>query len=135
MDPSVIYKLLPAEEWEIAESAGVFVGSAIDVRDGFIHFSTAAQAPETARRHFAGRTGLTLLAVATAPLGDALRWEPSRGGELFPHLYADLPVDAVVGSAELPDAARPDAVGDDGGPGAGAGEDIARAVADAIARW
>ncbi|HSA50166.1 MAG TPA: DUF952 domain-containing protein [Yinghuangia sp.] len=127
MDPSVIYKLLPVKEWEVAESTGVFSGSEVDVRDGFIHFSTADQVTETARRHFAGRTGLTLLAVATAPLGEALRWELSRGGELFPHLYAGLPVAAVVGAAELPDPARSDRPED-------AEAAIARAVANALAR-
>lgn len=120
MDPSVIYKLLPSREWETAESAGVFAGSEVDLRDGYIHFSTAEQVRETARRHFAGRTGLTLLAVDTRRLGDALRWEPSRGGDLFPHLYADLPVDAVTWVAELPDAVLDD--------------DAAESPADAIAR-
>jgi uncharacterized protein (DUF952 family) len=125
MDPSVIYKLLPAAEWETAESAGVFTGSAVDVEDGFMHFSTAAQVAETARRHFAGHTRLTLLAVDPAALGDALRWEPSRGGDLFPHLYADLPVAAVVRAVDLPDPA-PDAA-------ESPGDAVARTVTAALA--
>lgn len=147
MDPSVIYKLLPASEWESAEAAGVFVGSDVDRRDGYIHFSTAAQVGETARRHFAGRTGLTLLAVDATRLGDALRWEPSRGGDLFPHLYGDLPTDAVTRVAELPDAvlegddkardekARDDKAPDEKAPdGATPGDAVARAVAEALSR-
>ncbi|NUP32612.1 MAG: DUF952 domain-containing protein [Streptomycetaceae bacterium] len=120
MDPAAIYKLLPAEEWESAQTAGVFAGSEVDARDGFIHFSTAAQVEETARRHFAGRTGLTLLAVDPAVLGAALRWEVSRGGAEFPHLYAGLPVAAVTRAVELSDAL----LGQDDGP--------ARAVAAAL---
>jgi uncharacterized protein (DUF952 family) len=98
----VIYKLLPISEWDQAREAGRFTGSAVDRQDGFIHFSAADQVVETARRHFAGATGLTLLTVDPARLGDALRWEPSRGGALFPHLYAPLPVDAVVAAEALP---------------------------------
>lgn len=85
-----IYKILPRTEWAAAQAAGRFEGSAVDRRDGYIHFSTAAQAPETARRHFAGQAGLVVLEVEGDDLGAALRWEPSRGGDLFPHLYADL---------------------------------------------
>lgn len=121
MDPAAIYKLLPAEEWESAQSAGTFAGSDVDVRDGFIHFSTAGQVEETARRHFAGRTGLTLLAVDPAALGAALRWEVSRGGAEFPHLYAELPVAAVTGAVDLSDGL----LAEDDGP--------ARAVAAALA--
>ncbi len=87
---SLIYKILSAEAWKAAQAAGVFHGAAIDLTDGYIHFSTAAQAQETARRHFVGKTGLMLLTVETDDLGEALRWEPSRGGDLFPHLYAPL---------------------------------------------
>ena len=89
----MIYKIAGDEEWRSAERAGVYEGSEADRRDGFIHFSTASQVDETARRHFAGRTDLLLIAVATEGLD--LRWEPSRGGELFPHLYRALPLSAV----------------------------------------
>lgn len=87
---SLIYKILPKAEWGAALAAGRFEGSGIDLADGYIHFSTAAQAVETARRHFAGREGLVVVAFDTADLGEALRWEPSRGGDLFPHLYGPL---------------------------------------------
>jgi len=90
-----IYKILARAEWEAALQAGRFTGSAVDLADGYIHFSTAAQAPETAARHFAGQDGLVVLEVEADDLGEALRWEPSRGGDLFPHLYADLEAKAV----------------------------------------
>ncbi|MEQ1871514.1 MAG: DUF952 domain-containing protein [Vicinamibacterales bacterium] len=93
-DHALIYKIVSAEEWRVAEGAGVFDGSAVDRRDGFIHFSTASQVAETARRHFADQADLLLVAVRTADL--ELRWEPSRGGALFPHLYGALPLRAVV---------------------------------------
>lgn len=104
-----IYKILSRAEWAAAQAAGAFEGSAVDRADGFIHFSTAAQAPETARRHFAGRPDLLVLEVEADDLGPALKWEPSRGGDLFPHLYAPLPVAAVRGVAEAP-------LGEDGVP-------------------
>lgn len=97
-----IYKIMTADEWAAARAAGVYEGSAHDRRDGFIHFSTAAQAAETAAKHFAGQAGLVVLAVDAAGLGTALKWEPSRGGALFPHLYGALPVSAVVAVDELP---------------------------------
>ena len=97
----VVYKIVAADEWREAEAAGVFVGAAIDRADGFIHFSTAEQAPETAAKWFAGRADLTLAAVDADALGSDLRWEPSRGGALFPHLYAPLPMSAVVWSRPL----------------------------------
>ena len=90
-----IYKILPRAEWAAAEAAGRFEGSAVDHADGFIHFSTAAQAGETARRYFAGLADLVVLEVEAADLGAALRWEPSRGGDLFPHLYDPLSVSQV----------------------------------------
>ena len=80
-------KIVATEEWTEAEAAGVFTGAAVDRADGFIHFSTAEQAPETAAKWFAGRDDLTLAAIDAEALGEALRWEPSRGGALFPHLY------------------------------------------------
>jgi uncharacterized protein (DUF952 family) len=91
----VVFKLIDRRSWRAADAAGTFLGSAADARDGFIHFSTAAQVRETAARHFAGHRDLLLVAVETAALGDALRWEPSRGGDLFPHLYGALPLSAV----------------------------------------
>ncbi|MES2752013.1 MAG: DUF952 domain-containing protein [Pseudomonadota bacterium] len=111
----VIYKICPASAWREAERQGVFRGSADDRRDGFIHFSTASQVAGTAQKHFSGQTGLFLIAVDAGALGDALRWEPSRGGELFPHLYGELDLGAVTnildlrarsdGSHELPELA------------------------------
>ncbi|HVY29057.1 MAG TPA: DUF952 domain-containing protein [Polyangiaceae bacterium] len=103
--PRTIYRLLAAADWEQARAAGRFTGTEHDVRDGFIHFSTAEQVAETAARHYAGRVGLLLLGVSVAALGDALRWEPSRGGALFPHLYGALPVSAVTSAEPLPLAA------------------------------
>lgn len=98
----MIYKLLPTTEWDEALAAGHLAGTAVDRQDGFVHLSSADQVVETARRHFAGVTGLTLLTVDPDRLGDALRWEPSRGGQLFPHLYGPLPVAAVVAAQALP---------------------------------
>lgn len=104
---TTIYKIFRAEEWREAEQAGVFTGSVHDKRDGFIHFSTAEQARETAAKHFAGpdgagEHGLVLAEIDAAQLGDALKWEPSRGGALFPHLYAALPLSAVTRTWPLP---------------------------------
>lgn len=96
-----LYKIVSQELWQQARSLGVFKGAPIDLKDGYIHFSTAAQAVETARLHFAGETGLMLVAVDATVFGEALKWEPSRGGDLFPHLYADLPLDAVLWEAPL----------------------------------
>jgi uncharacterized protein (DUF952 family) len=98
----VIYKLLSADEWADAQVRGRFDGSEVDRRDGYVHLSGPDQVVETAARHFAGRTGLVLLTVDPARLGAALRWETSRGGALFPHLYAPLPVDAVTRVDALP---------------------------------
>jgi uncharacterized protein (DUF952 family) len=92
----IIYRIVAAEAWQSAERAGSFGGSEHDVRDGFIHFSTAAQVRETAARHYAGQADLLLLGVSVDALGAALRWEPSRGGALFPHLYAALSLSAVL---------------------------------------
>jgi uncharacterized protein (DUF952 family) len=98
----LIYKICETALWREAELAGIFRGAGIDARDGFIHFSTAAQVPETAAQHFAGMTDLTLIAVDAEALGNALRWEVSRGGDLFPHLYGALPMPAVVWAKPLP---------------------------------
>jgi uncharacterized protein (DUF952 family) len=92
-----IYKICPASAWREAERQGVYRGSADDARDGFIHFSVASQVDETARKHFFGQTGLFLIEVDADVLGDALRWEPSRNDELFPHLYGELDLGAVIG--------------------------------------
>lgn len=97
-----VYKIVPASLWQNARQTGVFDGAAVDLADGFIHFSTAAQAKETAARHFAGQDDLLLVAVDGAALGDRLVLEPSRGGDLFPHLYAPLPLSAVLWEKPLP---------------------------------
>ena len=99
---SIIYKICPAALWRDAEHEGIFRGSEVDLRDGFIHFSTAAQAQETAAKHFAGARDLLLVYVDAARLGDQLKWEPSRGGALFPHLYGPLDLAAVVRVTPLP---------------------------------
>ena len=99
---TLIYKICSEALWREAERAGVFAGAAIDLEDGYIHFSTAAQAPETAARHFAGQGDLVLVAIDAGALGDGLRWEPSRGGDLFPHLYGPLRLDAVRWVRPLP---------------------------------
>ena len=100
--PITIYKICPRQLWQEAPLAGLFAGAPIDARDGFIHFSTAAQVAETAAKHFAGAADLLLVAVDASPLGEALRWEPSRGGDLFPHLYGPLPLSAVLWVEPLP---------------------------------
>ncbi len=97
-----VYKICPATEWDAALAEGVYRGSEVDERDGFIHFSTTAQAQATAGRHFAGQRDLVLITVDAPARGDALKWEPSRVGDLFPHLYASLPVSAVVAVTPLP---------------------------------
>lgn len=102
-----IYKICTEAEWRAAQAQGEFTGSAVDIADGFIHFSTAAQVEETARRHFAGQTGLVLVAVNPDALGDALKWEPSRGGDMFPHLYGTLKANSAASVMPLP-------LGDDG---------------------
>lgn len=99
---TTIYKIAPRGLWAEAEAAGVFSGAPVDHADGYIHFSTAAQARETAAKHFAGQADLVLVAIHAEPLGSALKWEPSRGGALFPHLYAPLPLTAVAWVAPLP---------------------------------
>jgi uncharacterized protein (DUF952 family) len=98
----LIYKLCSQTEWAAAVAAGSYAGSADDARDGFIHFSTAAQLGATAAKYFAGRTDLVLLEVDAGLLGGALRFEPSRGGDLFPHLYGALPLHAVLSSKRYP---------------------------------
>jgi uncharacterized protein (DUF952 family) len=100
---TTIYKICEQKSWLTAERHGEFRGSEADARDGFIHFSTAAQLAGTAAKHFAGATDLLLVAVDADALGEALKWEPSRGGDLFPHLYGALPLDAVRWTRPLAD--------------------------------
>ena len=100
---ATIYKICERAQWRAAEAAGQYRGSSVDERDGFIHFSTAAQLAETASKHFAKAADLMLVAVDVAALGSPLRWEPSRGGALFPHLYGALPLRAVRWARPLPD--------------------------------
>ena len=99
---TVLYKICPAPLWREAEQVGVFRGSVVDRRDGFIHFSTGAQVAETAAKHFAGQSDLLLVSVDATRLDNRLKWEPSRGGVLFPHLYGDLDVAAVTRVEPLP---------------------------------
>ena len=97
-----IYKICPEALWRTAEKSGRFDGAPVDLADGYIHFSRAAQLRETAARHFAGQDGLLLVAIDPEALEGQLRWEPSRGGELFPHLYSPLPMSAVRNVEPLP---------------------------------
>jgi uncharacterized protein (DUF952 family) len=97
---AIVYKILPAALWSVVEASSGFAGSPVDARDGFIHFSTAGQVRETAARHFAGQSDLLLVTVATETID--LRWEPSRGGDCFPHLYGTLPGAAVRAVRPLP---------------------------------
>jgi uncharacterized protein (DUF952 family) len=101
-----VYKICGTPSWREAEREAVYRGSDVDRRDGFIHFSTAAQIAETAAKHFAGQSDLLLVSVNTSKLGDRLKWEPSRGGALFPHLYGHLELAAVTRVDPLP--LRPD---------------------------
>jgi uncharacterized protein (DUF952 family) len=102
MKSAKIYKIVRAEDWEKAKEAGVFRGALVDLEDCFIHFSSADQVRTTAERYFRGQEGLFLIAADAAALGDALKWEPSRGGALFPHLYGTLPMSAIVWTKPLP---------------------------------
>lgn len=97
-----IYKILRSDEWTELKTNGESQGAPIDIQDGFVHFSTATQAEETARRHFAGVDGLFLLALEADALGETLKWEPSRGGDLFPHLYGPLKLADVLWAQPLP---------------------------------
>ncbi|MGI9509624.1 MAG: DUF952 domain-containing protein [Geminicoccaceae bacterium] len=100
--PDLVYKIVTSEQWAEAEKAGVFKGAPVDLADGYIHFSTAGQVRETAAKHFAGMQDLLLVAIKAGGLGEALVFELSRGGALFPHLYADLPLAAVSSIRPLP---------------------------------
>lgn len=97
-----IYKVVSRRLWAEAERAGVFRGAPIDLQDGFIHFSAAGQVVETVAKHFAGQTDLLLIEIDAATLGEALKWEVSRGGDVFPHLYGSLPLESVRVAVDLP---------------------------------
>lgn len=97
-----IYKIVHRSLWRDAEAKGLFEGAPVDAADGYIHFSTALQVRETASRHFSGEENLLLVGVDPGKLGEALKWEPSRGGQLFPHLYGQLGMEAVVFVEPLP---------------------------------
>ncbi|WP_095590511.1 DUF952 domain-containing protein [Actibacterium ureilyticum] len=98
----LIFKIFRRPEWQALQTSGRTSGAPVDLADGFIHFSTAAQVTETAAKHFADESDLVLVAVEADTLGDALKWEPSRGGALFPHLYRDLTLADVVWDKSLP---------------------------------
>lgn len=100
--PMLIYKIFRRPEWDAFRTAGQTTGAPIDVTDGYIHFSTAAQVAETAAKHFATESDLVLVAFNAETLGPALKWEPSRGGALFPHLYRSLALSDVVWDKSLP---------------------------------
>jgi uncharacterized protein (DUF952 family) len=99
---TTIYKICPVARWRAAESDGTFRGSGIDIEDGFIHFSTGPQVADTASRHFANQKDLVIVAIDGARLGAALKWEPARSGDLFPHLYEPLDLAAVLWVEDLP---------------------------------
>ena len=100
--PALVFKILSSAEWADAQRRGNYPGSADDARDGFIHLSTGVQVAGTAARHFRGKPDLVLVALDSAKLGAELVWEPSRGGALFPHLYAPLPVSAALWCKDMP---------------------------------
>ncbi len=99
---SILYKIMPKKEWEQAQSEDVYTGSVVDRRDGFIHLSAARQVRETAAKHFGQQENLVLLSIDEDSLGDSLKWEISRGGALFPHVYGPLPMNAVREANSLP---------------------------------
>lgn len=95
------FKILTREQWETFRAEGVFTGAPVDVADGYTHLSARDQVHETAAKHFAGQDNLVLAMIDLVALGDAVRWEPSRGGALFPHVYGSLPLDAVTTTAKI----------------------------------
>ncbi|MBA4048384.1 MAG: DUF952 domain-containing protein [Sphingomonas sp.] len=101
MQTPTAYKVLTADQMAALSATGSFAGAPIDLADGYVHLSTAAQVTETVDKHFAGQSDLWVAAIDLAALGEAVRWEPSRGGQLFPHIYAALPMAAVVAHAPL----------------------------------
>ena len=98
----VLYKIMPKQEWQTAQANGLYEGSGVDRRDGFIHLSASHQVRATARKHFSGKADLLLVSVAEEALGQSLKWETSRGGDLFPHIYGTLPLSAVSKVIPLP---------------------------------
>jgi uncharacterized protein (DUF952 family) len=99
---NLIYKIVTAAQWAEAEELGEFLGAPIDLEDGYMHFSTSAQVVETVEKHFHGQLDLLIVSVDADGLGEALKWEPSRGGDLFPHLYANLAMTSVISVDDLP---------------------------------
>lgn len=98
---TTIYKILTADQWAELQAKETTFGAPIDIADGYVHFSTAEQAQETADKHFKDQEGLFLAAFQSKDFGEDLKWEPSRGGDLFPHLYAQLRLDKVLWSKPL----------------------------------
>ena len=98
MQTATAFKILTANQWAAFEADGIFTGAPIDLADGYIHLSTADQLEETLAKHFAGQTNLTIAEIDLTALGDTVRWEVSRGGALFPHIYGLLPMSAVRGT-------------------------------------
>ena len=96
MNPDFVYKIMPRSEWELTKKSGAFRGCGIDLTDGFIHLSSADQYAKTLELYFAGQTDLVRVAVNGKTLGDSLKWEASRGGDLFPHVYGEIPTSAIV---------------------------------------
>lgn len=103
LHPTTAFKILTAEQWDAWQSNGAFTGAPVDLADGFIHLSAAGQVAETVAKHFAGQTGLVLAEVDLPALGDAVKWEVSRGGALFPHVYAAIPLSAVKSAKPMND--------------------------------
>ena len=98
----VLYKIMPRQDWESAQAKGIYEGSEVDRKDGFIHLSAAHQVRTTAQRHFSGDSDLVLVSVRPGDLGQSLKWEVSRGGDLFPHIYGPLPLSAIGEVVPLP---------------------------------
>jgi uncharacterized protein (DUF952 family) len=96
MTTAIAYKVLTAEQWVQFQADGIFTGAPIDIADGYIHLSASDQLAETIAKHFAGQSGLVVATVDLNLLGDAVKWEASRGGALFPHVYASLPISAII---------------------------------------
>ena len=97
-NPDTAYKILTSEQWAQFQADGVFYGAPVDLADGYIHMSAADQLPDTLKKHFAGQTALVIAEVDLAVLGNSIKWEASRGGALFPHIYGPLPMAAVRGT-------------------------------------
>jgi uncharacterized protein (DUF952 family) len=98
----VLYKIMSKQEWETAQAQGTYEGSEVDRKDGFIHLSAAHQVRATAEKHFSGKTDLVLISVSEESLGPSLKWETSRGGDLFPHIYGPLQLDSIGDAVPLP---------------------------------